>query len=380
MIILDSIAISAPGVFVSSNVPEDDAAPAQSLTRAYAASDRVMDPATHLLYESKVGTKSAVTISVGSPGSISWSLHGQVAGTPISFETTGSLPTGLLPNVIYYVLAPGVNSFSVSATVGGAAIVLSGTQPGVHTATASQNANRPLTEETYWLPVGATNRWKMLDAYNNTQTEQADEIVLVLRPQAIVQALYLGNIDGDEIAITVTDPTDGVVYAETTSMVISNSGSSMFNWLFKRIFRRRQFCTVTLPMYYAATIEVRIRRLGGIAKCGMLCIGPLEDVGLSQYGLEAEIKDYSSTKFNFDGTSNTKLRGYSKKMVVDVVLHNSVVSQVHERLIDFRQKTVVFIGAIEFDLSLVCGTYSSFKTVIVQTKQSKIALQIDGKV
>jgi hypothetical protein len=379
MIILDPIPVSNPGVFVSSNVPETDY-PAQSLTKAYAAGDRVMDVVNHLNYESKSGTRSAVTITIASPGVVSWVAHGLVANTPISFETTGALPTGLAANTLYYVRAPATDSFTLSLTAGGAAIATTGTQSGTHTATAGQNAGRALTDATYWLPVGATNRWKMFDTYNNTQTENPEEIVQVVRPQAISQALYLGNIEADEIVITGTDPTDGLVFSETTSLIISNSGSSFFNWLFKRIRRRRQFCTVSLPMYYAASYEIKIKKPGGIAKCGMFCIGPLEDVGLSQYGLEAEIKDYSSTRFNFDGTSETTVRGYSKRMNLDVELDNDAVDEVHERLIDFRQKTVVFIGAKQFDLSLVCGVFSSFKTVIVGFTQSKIAMQIEGKV
>lgn len=300
--------------------------------------------------------------------------------TPISFTTTGALPTGLVVGTVYYVRAPVANSFNLAATPGGVAINTSGTQSGVHTATAGQNIGRALTETIYWLPKGATNRWKMVDPYNNTQTENPEAIIQTVRPQAIVQALYLGNLDADEIVIVGVDPTDGLVHSETTSLVISNSGSSLFNWMWKRIRRRKQFCTVTLPLYYAATFEVRINKPGGIAKCGMFCIGPLEDVGLSQYGLEAEIKDYSTTKFNFDGTSETTLRGYSKKMSVDIELDNDVVDEVHERLIDFRQKTVVFIGAKQFDLSLVCGVFSSFKTVIKEITQSKIAMQIEGKV
>lgn len=379
MIILDPILVSDPGVFVSSNVPEDDH-PAHVLGDVYAAGDRVMDPVAHVNYESKLGARAAVTLTVASPAVVSWAAHGLVVDTPISFSTTGALPVGLVAGAVYYVRAPVANSFNLAAAPGGAAIATTGAQSGVHTATAGQNIGRALTDATYWLPKGATNRWKMVDPYNNTQTENPESIILTVRPQAIVQALYLGNLGADEIVITGVDPTDGTVYSETTSLVISDSGSSFFNWLFKRIRRRKQFCTVTLPLYYAATFEIRLNKPGGIAKCGMFCIGPLEDIGLSQWGLEAEIKDYSSTLFNFDGTSETTLRGYSKRMSLDVVLDNDVIDQVHERLIDFRQKTVVFIGIPKFDLSLICGVYSSFKTIVPDVSHSKCVFQIEGKV
>lgn len=380
MIILDTVSPYTPGVFVSSNVPETDAPPVHDLTKVYAAGDKALDPATHIIHESKVGARAAVTISIGSPALITWNAHGLAAGTPTTLTTTGALPTGAAASTVYYVLAPTVSGFNLAATPGGAAIITTGTQSGVHTATASANYNRPLSDKTCWLKGDATNRWKMLDGYNNTQTEYPEEIVLELKPNAIAQALYLGNLDATEVEITATDPISGVVFSETASLIIGNSRSSFFGWLFNRIRRRRQFCTLSLPLYYSQTVTIKIRNPGALAKCGMCCIGPLEDAGLSEYGLAAETKDYSTTKFNFDGTSETTVRGYSKRMTVDTVVNNSDVDVIHERLLDFRQKTVVFIGAREYDLSLICGTYSGYKVVVASKPQSKISWQIDGKV
>lgn len=80
-----------------------------------------------------------VTISIASPGVVTWpGGHGLEAGSPVRFSTTGALPTGLTAGTTYYVLAAGLtpSSFSVAATPGGTAIVTTGTQSGVHTATA----------------------------------------------------------------------------------------------------------------------------------------------------------------------------------------------------------------------------------------------------
>lgn len=84
-------------------------------------------------------TSSTVTITIASPGVVSWTAHGLPAGTPVAFSTTGALPTGLVANTTYYVVSPGANDFQVVATVGGAAINTSGSQSGVHTAGAGVN-------------------------------------------------------------------------------------------------------------------------------------------------------------------------------------------------------------------------------------------------
>jgi len=86
-----------------------------------------------------VGVTATVTISIASPAVITWTAHGLSAGTPVIFNTSGSLPTGLNAGQVYYVIAAGlgVNSFEVSATIGGSAINTSGTQTGTQTGTSS---------------------------------------------------------------------------------------------------------------------------------------------------------------------------------------------------------------------------------------------------
>lgn len=82
--------------------------------------------------------ESVVTISVGTPGVVTWNGHGLQAGQPVVFSTTGALPTGLTAGTVYYVIAAGLtaNSFSVAATPGGTGIATTGASTGTHTVTA----------------------------------------------------------------------------------------------------------------------------------------------------------------------------------------------------------------------------------------------------
>ena len=100
---------------------------------------------------------STVTISNASPAVVTWNNHGLSAGASVVFSTTGTLPTGLTAGTTYYVVAAGLtaNSFSVSASPGGAAVNTTGAGTGTHTATA-----QPLgTTELFFglaLPGGST--------------------------------------------------------------------------------------------------------------------------------------------------------------------------------------------------------------------------------
>ena len=73
----------------------------------------------------------AFTVTIASPGVVSF--NGTLTdGTAVSFTTTGSLPTGLTPGTIYYVVNASAGSFEVAATPGGSPINTTGTQSGLH--------------------------------------------------------------------------------------------------------------------------------------------------------------------------------------------------------------------------------------------------------
>lgn len=86
--------------------------------------------------EIQLGQRSGtVTITVASPGVVSFTAHGAENGTPVVFTTTGVLPTGIVAGTVYYVVSTSANAFDVAATVGGSPINTSSSQSGTHTAT-----------------------------------------------------------------------------------------------------------------------------------------------------------------------------------------------------------------------------------------------------
>lgn len=82
-----------------------------------------------------INKSAEVTISIASPGVITWPAHGLAVNAVVRFTTTGALPTGLATGTTYYVKTVlDADTFTVSATQGGAVIDTTGTQSGVHTA------------------------------------------------------------------------------------------------------------------------------------------------------------------------------------------------------------------------------------------------------
>ena len=270
-------------------------------------------------------------------------------------------------------------AYSVDTTYAKDAVVYDPVTHLTHKSMLDSNKGNALSDPSKWTKGVAANRWKMFDELNNTQTENPEEILIVLSPGVIGEGLFLGNVVADEVRLSQTAPAEGVVYREVGSMVASSGGSSFFDWCFRPAYNKDYFITQSMLPYADALVTISIRRRGGIAKCGMCQIGPIDDFGPSLYGLSAEGKDYSSTLFQVDGTSETIYRPYAKRMSVDVRVDNNEIDYIQQRLFQLRQRLIVWIGG-PYGATAVCGRYESFKIVIPGLLKSDMSLQIGGGV
>lgn len=94
-----------------------------------------------LIYDVETYTSSNVTITIATPGVVSWTAHGLKDGQRIQLTTTGALPTGLTASTTYYVTNASTDAFNLSTTLANAAagtkIATSGSQSGTHTMVAA---------------------------------------------------------------------------------------------------------------------------------------------------------------------------------------------------------------------------------------------------
>lgn len=81
-----------------------------------------------------------ITVTIASPAVVTATGHGLQIGDQVYLTTTGALPTGMSANTLYYIISSGfgANSFEISASRGGSAVNMSGSQNGTHTMTVCQ--------------------------------------------------------------------------------------------------------------------------------------------------------------------------------------------------------------------------------------------------
>lgn len=93
-----------------------------------------------LVYSVDVYATSVFTVTIATPGVISWVAHGLQNGQEVQITTTGALPTGLVANTTYFVTNASTDAFSLATSRVNAAantkIATTGSQSGVHTMVA----------------------------------------------------------------------------------------------------------------------------------------------------------------------------------------------------------------------------------------------------
>jgi len=82
-------------------------------------------------------SSATITMTIATPGVVTWTAHGLWTGATIRFTTTGALPTGITANTVYFVTKVDANTLRLSTSLANVIattyIATSGTQSGVHT-------------------------------------------------------------------------------------------------------------------------------------------------------------------------------------------------------------------------------------------------------
>jgi hypothetical protein len=95
---------------------------------------------------------SIATLTIATPCVVTANVN-LADGTPITFSTTGWLPTGLLPGVTYYTKYLSGSTFNLAATSGGASINTTGTQSGTQTINSNGMLLSSLTGADGYTPL-----------------------------------------------------------------------------------------------------------------------------------------------------------------------------------------------------------------------------------
>ena len=194
-----------------------------------------------------------------------------------------------------------------------------------------------------WKLISSTNRWKMFDPTSRAATTDSDEISVVLEPGTYVPHIALLGLDCEHVSITMVDPTDGEVYAETVNLVDLTGIIGYFNWFFTPAPRKYNFLFSDLPYYPDATITLIFSDPGATVTVGEIIPGVVRVKGTLESDNTFSTED--SPDMSSDGDGNTTLESTTYVSVHDYKVKIDVykVAQVKRELFDYRSTPMVYV-------------------------------------
>jgi hypothetical protein len=172
-----------------------------------------------------------ITITIATPGVITAPAGFSILnGTPISFTSSGTLPTGLVVGTIYYVVNSSSNTFQVAATFGGAAINTSGSQSGIQrisprgiNLTTLGDAETPIYQN--YMIVSDTSRFVIVFGTNDYSSTTLNPMLIrwsdqedpyVWTPAITNQAGSVTLSHGSEIITAIQTRQEILVFTDTS--------------------------------------------------------------------------------------------------------------------------------------------------------------------
>lgn len=239
--------------------------------------------------------------------------------------------------------------------------------------------NSPATATTFWNEVTPTNRWKLFDLSNSTQTTKSGSLFYELKTGSAVNAVSALNLSGvQSIRIRLTDPVFGSLYDKTTSLTSIPSESSWYAWFFSERIESVQHVALDLPSYPNATVRVDLTGTSTMA-IGVLMIGQQKVVSEEiRFGMRMGIRDYSRKEKNEWGDVVLVERAFSKTRSFPVQLRNDDLDRVDALLASLRAKPCLWVGSDSFSSMTVFGYPSNFEIVVAYARFSDCTIDIEG--
>lgn len=273
----------------------------------------------------------------------------------------------------------------VGTTYADGAIVrrpVGGIQHRFESLAGSNTGNDPATDDgTWWVNLGPINAHRMFDGAIQTQTTNADEIAVEVQfdVEEAFDWIYLAGLAGTEVAVTLTDATDGVVYDEVFDLISDSGITDWWGFFFEPITRLTELALTDLNAAYSGlTLEVSVTEAGATVACGAVVPALSKVLGYTQWGASIGIQDYSVKTVDEFGNFTILERAFAKRLESNLFIPAALVDEVASILTSYRATPALFIAASGYTATVVWGFVREWQVGIEYPDMSLAPIQVEG--
>lgn len=233
-----------------------------------------------------------------------------------------------------------------------------------------------------WILIGQINQWRMFNGALHEPTVQiGGPLAVAANVNSVCNAIAVLKCEASEAIVTVTDPTDGVVYDRTVMLDNNDAVIDLYDYFFEPIDRKTEFVLLDLPPYAGAEVSVTLRSGDtGDTACGALVLGLQSEFGSTSLNFTLRDRFFSRRERNAYGAFLDVLsRPVAREATFEVLLSSTAVSQVMKLVRERRDVPTVFIGGENYEHSIVFGFPDEPEVDQRTQKNSRLKLTILGQ-
>lgn len=248
--------------------------------------------------------------------------------------------------------------------------------------TINNNIGTPLVTTTQWVKVSPDNRTAMFDNQSFT-TSVANKAITSTISTGIIDTVALINVSADMATVTVRNGLGGdIIYTKTAGLTGGNPTNAWDYYFSDPLLRTNQYIFDDIPPFSNSHVTLELTG-GAEVSIGNLIVGKSKDLGLSVYGAQAGILDFSTKTTDFFGNTLFTKRGYKKTLSIQTEVKKEKINQVQRLLYNLRTIPALWISTTDTELSeplVLFGFYKDFSTTISYPTHALCSLEIEGLV
>ena len=246
---------------------------------------------------------------------------------------------------------------------------------------ADNTGKKPDENADWWSDQGATNRWAMFDDKVGTVTRSSGASLTVDLDFGRCTGFALFGIDATTLTAEVFDSTDALIWSQSVDLTRNPLITSWLDYFTEPIDARTEFVATGLPLYSVSRLRITLTKPAGTVGVGNCVIGRERFIGMTKWGAEVGMSDWSRRATDSFGNTYLKPGNWAKNNRLDLHVENSQVDVVFSALVSLRGMPTVFIGDnrdVGFNALTVWGAIADFRIVIPGPSVSACSLEIQG--
>ncbi len=237
-------------------------------------------------------------------------------------------------------------------------------------------------DSAFWLNVGGTMPWRILDGIIESKTVgPAGQPLTFSVPYHRATSFALLEVQGISATVTISDDDEGVFFTQTYSLLEDISSTSPWAYMWEDV--KSEVVVTGTGMAFDGTITVSIDAGTGEPSIGEFVVGKEVYLGSTQYGAGVSIADYSKKTTDDFGHTSIVRRSFAKRGDFTLFTAPEQADYVHSVLAELRSTVCVWIAdskTQQYDSLVIYGWYSDYKQAFEGPRKNEIDLSIEGVV